>query len=278
MNEEYPFIENIPFDVYLEDAYQGAYLTSHFLADFRTCPLLYRQKLNGDVQIEDTAAYQVGRATHTLVLGGQEAFDEEYLVSSGPINPKTGEPYGKMTKAFRDWAAEQTKKIVLTNEFDFMMRLQESVWGHVKAAELLDDCIREGTVRGEYLGEKAQIRMDLFNPTMKAIADLKTCDNLDYFTSDCYRYGYAEQLSFYQEVFRIASGGVCPSVWLIAVEKRAPYRCGVWEISPELMANAREHNEFALAELKTCRELDVWPTRYEEVRVLQSPGVERCGV
>ena len=73
---EYPFIQNIPFEVYLEDAYQGQYLTSHFLSDFRVCPLLYKQKLNGEVLIDDTAAFQIGRATHALVLAGQDAFDE----------------------------------------------------------------------------------------------------------------------------------------------------------------------------------------------------------
>lgn len=272
MIEGYPFIENIPFDIYLEDAYQGQYLSSHFLSDFRTCPLLYRQKLNGDVQIEDTVAFQIGRATHSLVLGGQELFDEEYLVSTGPINPKTGEPFGKQTKAYKDWAATQTKKIILADEFDFMQKLQASVWNHPKAAELLDGCVCEGTIRCDYMGEKAQIRMDAFNPALKAIADLKTCDNLDYFVNDCFKYGYAEQMAFYQDVFKAASGGECPSVWLIAVEKRIPYRSGVWEISAAMLERAREINELAISELKACREQDVWPTRYEEVRTLDVPA------
>lgn len=270
--EEYPFLENVPFDVYLEDAYQGLYLTSHFLSDFRVCPLLYRQKLNGEIIIDDTAAFQIGRATHALVIGGQDAFDEEYLVSAGPINPKTGEPFGKLTKAYKDWAATQTKKIILTHEFDFMTKLQESVWAHPKAAELLDGCVCESTVRTEYLGERVQIRMDAFNPELKAIIDLKTCDNLDFFTNDCFRYGYAGQMAFYRDVFKTASGGVDTTAWLIAVEKRIPYRCGVWQVSAEMLAQASEVNERTIGELKVCREQDVWPTRYEEARVLDIPA------
>lgn len=268
---DYPFIQAIPFDVYLEDAYQGLYLTSHFLSDFRLCPLLYRQKLNGEVIIDDTAAFQIGRATHALVLGGQDAFDEEYLVSAGPINPKTGEPFGKLTKAYKDWAATQTKKIILTNEFDFMSKLQEAVWAHPKAAELLDGCVCEGVVRTEYLGENVQIRMDAFNPNLKAIIDLKTCDNLDFLTNDCFKYGYAEQMAFYRDVFKAASGGIDTMAWLIAVEKRIPYRCGVWQVSDEMLAQAGKANECAIEELKSCREQDVWPTRYEETRVLDVP-------
>lgn len=274
MLEDYPFIQKVPFDVYLEDAYQGLYLTSHFLSDFRQCPLLYRQKLNGEVIIDDTAAFQMGRATHALVLGGQDAFDEEYLVSAGPINPKTGEPFGKLTKAYKDWAATQTKKIILTNEFDFMSKLQESVWAHPKAAELLDGCACECTVRTEFLGEKVQIRMDAFNPELKAIIDLKTCDNLDFFTNDCFKYGYAEQMAFYHDVFKTASGGIETTAWLIAVEKRIPNRCGVWQVSERMLDRAGKVNEFTVEELKACRANDVWPTRYEEPRILDVPAHE----
>lgn len=268
---DFSFIQNVPFNEYTQVAQQGQYLTSHFLADFRQCPLLYWQKLNGAAVIDDTTAFQIGRAAHSLVLGGKEAFDAEYLVSSGPINPKTGEPYGKQTKAFKDWAAEQEKVIITESEFDFLQQLQNSVWNHAKAMELLNGCYREGTVRSEYLGEPVQIRMDAFNPSNLTITDLKTCDNLDYFKNDCFKYGYAEQMAFYQEVFSLASGGVRPSVWLIAVEKRLPYRCGVWQISDALLEQAKANNERGIEELKACREQNVWPTRYEDVRTLENP-------
>ena len=134
---DFSFIQNVPFNEYTQVSQQGQYLTSHFLADFRQCPLLYWQKLNGAAVIDDTTAFQIGRAAHSLVLGGKEAFDAEYLVSSGPINPKTGEPYGKQTKAFKDWAAEQEKVIITESEFEFLQQLQNSVWNHGKAMELL---------------------------------------------------------------------------------------------------------------------------------------------
>ena len=35
----------------------------------------------------------MGRAVHTLVLEGRGKFDEEFMVSDGPVNPKTGEPF-----------------------------------------------------------------------------------------------------------------------------------------------------------------------------------------
>lgn len=264
-------LQNIPFGLYLEESFQGLYLTSHQLMDFRACPLLYRQKLNGDIMVDDTAAFAIGRATHALVLGGQEKFDEEYLVSTGPINPKTGEPYGKLTKAYKDWASEQSKTIILTNEFDFMAKLRDSVYSHGKACELLDGGYAEQTIRCEYRGEQVQIRMDLYNPKINAIVDLKTCDNLDWFMSDSIKYGYAEQMSFYREVFTQATGGPAPTMWLIGVEKKIPYRCGVWQLSDALLAQAKATNDAAMDELRACRERDVWPTRYEDVRIMDIP-------
>ncbi len=82
----YPFIVDIPADEYHEAARRGEFLSSHLLGDFRACPRLYRKKMSGEIEPVDTAAYQTGRALHTLILEGRSKFDEEYLISSGPTN------------------------------------------------------------------------------------------------------------------------------------------------------------------------------------------------
>ena len=46
---------------------------------------------------------------------------------------------------------------------------------------------------------------------------------------------------------------------------------GVWQVSEEKLAQAGKVNERAIEELKSCREQDMWPTRYEEPRVLDVP-------
>ena len=109
--QKYPFIVDIPADEYHEAARRGEFLSSHLLADFRNCPRLYRKKMAGEIEPTDTAAYQIGRALHTLILEGRSKFDEEYLISSGPTNPKTGEPFGKTTKAYREWLANGSPEI-----------------------------------------------------------------------------------------------------------------------------------------------------------------------
>ena len=60
---------------------------------------------------EDRPAYLLGRALDTLVLEGRQQFDDQFAVG-GPINPKTGQPYGANTKAFAEWAAACGKQVL----------------------------------------------------------------------------------------------------------------------------------------------------------------------
>lgn len=275
---QFKFLSDIPSEEYHQDARDGKYLSSHLLGDFRKCPRLYRKKLNGEIEPADSAALLMGRAVHTLVLEGRGKFDEEFLVSEGPVNPKTGEPFGKATKAYREWAAAQRLPVIPGADFGFIAKLQQAVWTHPVAAKLLERGVAERTVRTEYLGVPSQIRMDWFIPDLEgspAICDLKTCDTLDWFESDARKFGYPEQLAFYREVFRIAAHVADPGrtppkpdCYLIAVEKREPYRVAVYKLTDELLDAAQTANERAIGELKRCHETGDYPTRTEELRFL----------
>jgi len=51
------------------------------------------------------------------------------------------------------------------------------------------------------------------------------------------------------------------------VEKREPFRCGVWRMGEEVLGIAQKDNENSIERLKGCRERDHYPTGYEEIRV-----------
>ena len=185
-----PFFSDIPATEYHEAARDGKFLSSHLLGDFRKSPKLYHKKMNGEIEPTESAALAIGRAVHVLVLEGRGKFNEEFLVTDGPVNPKTGEPFGKLTKAYREWAAAQTKDVVSGPDFAFMSKLRESVWAHPVARELLEDGIAEQTVRTQYCGEPCQIRMDWFRADYEGrpvICDLKTAADLTYFEGDARR-------------------------------------------------------------------------------------------
>ena len=251
-----------PADVY--HAKRDKFLSSHQLAEFRRNPLLYRKKQLGMVQEEDRPAYLIGQAAHALILEGREAYEDRYAFG-GPINPKTGERFGSRTKAFEEWAAAQGKPVLTHEQMALIENVNATVFAHEHAAALLSDGIPEGVVRADYCGVACQARFDWLSP-QRGIVDLKTCDNLDWLQADARSYGYVHQLAFYRSVLTCVSGTVVP-VYLIAVEKREPYRCGVWRMGEDVLGIGQKENEDAIERLKGCHERDHWPTGYEDIRI-----------
>lgn len=241
-------------------------LSSHALADFRKCPQLFIQKRLGMIADEDRPAYLVGRAVHTLALEGGERFNAEFAVG-GPINEKTGQRFGASTKTFAEWSARQGKPVLTDDQFEMVSAMAASVRKHGQAAALLADGIAEAVVRAEYCGLPCQIRMDWLEPH-QGIVDLKTCDDLTWFEADARRYGYGHQVAFYRAVLAQLIGIAMP-VFFIGVEKKTPFRCGVWKVTDDTLAAAQRENEAAIERLKRCIAADHWPTGYEECRFFE---------
>lgn len=252
-----------PADVYHAQA--GKYLSSHRLTEFRRNPLLFHKKEIGLVKDQDRPAYILGRAAHVLILEGREAYEQGYAFG-GPINPKTGQPFGSRTKAFQDWAEAQGKPVLDDEQAALIESLGASVQSHQHAAGLLSDGIAEGVIRGEYCGVPCQARLDWLNPE-RGIVDLKTCDNLDWLQTDARAFSYAHQLAFYRSLTASLTGQSLP-VYMIAVEKREPLRTGVWRLSEEVLGLAQKENEEAISRLIACREKGEWLTGYEDIRTL----------
>jgi len=129
-----------PADLYHSKA--ADYLSSHALADFRKCPLLFHRKRCGLVPDEDRPAYLVGRAAHTVILEGLDAFQESFAVG-GPVNPKTGRSYGSTTKAWAEWAAAQQKEVLTNQQYSLVMQMANGVAQHDFAQELLSEGVAE---------------------------------------------------------------------------------------------------------------------------------------
>jgi len=261
--ESFNFIHE-PYEKYRENAKH--YLSSHQLGDFRKCPQLYQKKKQGLIPNEDRPALLFGRAAHTLILEGRTVLDQQYAVG-GPINPKTGEPFGASTKAFAEWAEKVGKPVLTSEQYDLLFKLRASSSVHSVVTKLLTHGTAENVVRTDYHETACQIRMDWFNP-VEGIVDLKTCDDLTWFEHDARRYGYLHQLAFYRAVLAAATG-VEHRVYLIAVEKKEPYRCGVWSPDQSSLDAAQRENEQAMDRLKQCSASGVWPTGYEDLRTIE---------
>lgn len=241
------------------------YLSSHQLLDFVKCPLLYRRKALGLIEDKDSPAYLLGRAAHVRILEGRDVYENQFALG-GPVNPKTDKPFGSNTKAFAEWAEAQGKPVLSHDQVDLIEQMATGVACNNKAVDLLLYGRSEGVLRAEYCGMPCQIRIDWTHPH-RGIVDFKTCDDLTWFESDVRRFGYHRQMAFYRAVLAQVIDQFVP-VHLVAVEKKQPFRCGVWLVSEDTLAIAQRENEAAIRWLQVCHQRDHWPTGYEEVRVL----------
>ncbi|GJQ27834.1 MAG: hypothetical protein HBSAPP02_28660 [Phycisphaerae bacterium] len=265
-NIDLGFLVREPADVYHAKAKD--FLSAHALNEFRRCPLLYRKKELGLVPERDTTAFLVGRAAHTLILEGRQRYEREFAVG-GPINPKTGQPFGSQSKAFSEWAEQQGRPVLSDTHAATVEQMAASVNGHVFARELFSEGVAEGVVRCEYAGHRCQARIDWINPVEdRGIVDLKTADEIDSFELSMRAFGYLHQVAFYRALVAEVSGPNLP-VHIVAVEKREPFRCGVWQIAPAVLDQAQRENEEAMADLRRCRQSGDWFTRYESLRLVE---------
>jgi hypothetical protein len=263
-----------PADVY--HARSGEHVTAHRLADFRRCPLLFRKKEQGLVPDRDSTAYLVGRAAHVLILEGRQRYEAQFAVG-GPVNPRTGQPFGSNTKAFADWAERIGKPVLTDDQAALIEQMAASVSAHMFARELLADGVAEGVLRGEYARHACQARLDWVNPKPgRGVVDLKTTDSLDGFELDIAAFGYTEQMAFYRAMVAEVIGIDLP-VHLIAVEKREPFRCGVWQLASRALDEAQAENERTMQELTRCRETGIWPTRFESIRLYEPDSPPSSG-
>jgi hypothetical protein len=272
-----------PFAVYL--ANRERYLTSHQLMDFVRCPKLYHLKKVGAITTDPnkvSAELILGSAAHKLILEGRQEFDKCYAVGA-PINERTGKEYGRDTQAFAKWADVQRAdkgsavEFITTEQWHTVSSMADSVTKHEEAQKLLRTGVAERVLRSDFDGVPVQSRLDWFTEIddIPVIVDLKTCNDLDSFEYDARKFLYGIQFAFYQQIlFR----SICESfktevaipakVYAIAVEKREPFRCGVFEVPDSILSHFGARLTATIESLKECQSAGAYPTLYESIRPL----------
>ena len=266
MMNEFPYLIREAEKEYHAKSKSGEFMSSHLLATFRESPLKYYKTVYGGIADTDTTAYAFGRAAHKLILEGADAYHATYEIGDGPVNPRTGKPFGRNSAAYMDWAAVAARPVLSTAEDHEINLMREAVMANPTAAKLLNrPGVAEGVVRAELQEVRCQIRMDYF--TGDSLVDLKTTAELRFFEYEAKRFGYLYQMAFYRDVLKAASKRV-PAGYLIAVEKQEPYSAGVWQITADALDAASGVNAAALVRFRKCQYANEWPTGYEELRFI----------
>lgn len=257
------FLVQEPLETY--NAKEKDFLTSDQLNDFRSDAFLFHKRRQGVLPEEKSYDQVFDRAALIRILEDRQQYDSQYI-SGGPVNPKNGERYSNYSTEYRDWAASQ-KKIVLTDEQAQMIeQIDFSVRAHPHANNLLSDGVAQGVVRTEYRGLSCQTRIDWLS-SQHGIVSVVLRSNFIWPESHL-RNGVVHRLAFQRGLISEYAAGDIP-VHIIAVEKSAPYRCGVWNVSPRLLRQSQKEITAAIERLKLCLQNDHWPSGYEEIQVLK---------
>lgn len=247
------------------DSERENYLTASAVKDWVRSPAIYAARRAGELPNRISRALDVGSAAHVLILEGLNEYTRWYVVSSGPINEKTGKPYGSATKAYQEWKDGLDPSLTLITPGDdaTVREMAASVRVHPIASEWLSRGVAEGVVRTDIRGLPVQARLDFLSDD-GWVTDLKTCRDLDAFGESFDLYGYGTQAAFYQMVFE-AAYGYAPPVRFVAVEKQAPYRVGVFEIDDARMSREREDLGYIMESIRQAEATGVYATKYDSV-------------
>lgn len=243
-------VRGMPFDAYLKIEAVNSTLLKAFL----------RSHEHGDWEAknrrETTDSLILGGAMHTMILEGREVFNARYS-PGGPINPKTGECYGRATKAYTEWAEANgidtgmilsEKEIADIEGMCESIKAQPDVLGTIKAANATREIV---VVWDEPWGEttvRCKARLDYCHPELGVI-DVKTCQDCraEAFARDITKFGYDLQAAFYAQASHAAGLNPHKDFGWIAIEKKPPYLIGLWTPTDNMLDTGAANMRLAMA-------------------------------
>lgn len=264
---------SISEQLYHADSHAGRFLSSSMLREFRRCPAHYYRIVNGGAETHGSKAFRLGKAAHKLVLEGEQAYRSNFIVG-GPWNEVTGKSFSHGCGAFSQWVEEygvNPEVVVTPSEEADLLCMVEALGRHGEAGRLLREGWAERVARVEIEGIGCQARFDWLREDGVGV-ELKTTGDIGRFEEDARRFGYLHQLAFYRDVARAAGGGELNMV-VVVLEKRRPFRVGVWRFEEAVLEPYAVQNRTAMKALGRCRKEGRWPTGYEGTRVFPPAGL-----
>lgn len=229
-------------------------------------------RLNPDHEPQDTTAFRLGKAAHSLVLGK----GAEFVTCPTELLDKVG---GMRTAASKEWKADQEAagRIVLNSEEAATVRamadkLRQTL---IEYGIILDPGQSELTAIAEIDGVMCRCRVDnapshpVAIPgygTRLVMTDYKTIEDAS--PESCQKaveqYGYDFQKQFYQEVWRAAAGEDRLMIFIFQ-EKKAPFEVAVVALmdephhSADFGESAAQKVAVSRAVWADCLATGIWP-------------------
>ena len=213
-------------------------------------------------------AMSTGRALTDFLSLKPEDFLAKYVVADGPLNPKTGKPYGADTKAFIEWKAMQPKTPVPTQQFNMFgkMALAYNKHAFIKSVES-HARLRNIVLRAVVNGVECMCKVDNMHvgDDSAFAVDVKTTSDLGTFAKASYGLHYPEQQALIKLI--LAANGIEVSRVMIAALEKGPLpRCGVFAF--ERTVATETDVKAVLSEYAESCKTGSFGTRFEDVSLI----------
>ena len=217
-----------------------------------------------------TPALNLGKALHSLILEPQ-TFADTWAIG-GPVNPKTGNPYGVETKAFQEWESEQGKPVMSHAQHRALLGMAESIAAHPLARTIRDAPRKtELSLFWELEETPCKARIDCLQDGV--VWDIKTTRDASYrgFERSISEYRYHMSAAWYLDGARRAGliGMDCKFLWL-AIENVPPYALCVYRAIDELLEVGHILCVEAFDQYVKCEQEKHFPTAYAQEEVLMN--------
>lgn len=209
-----------------------------------------------------TINMEIGSAVHCKALEGDNEFERRYIMKPEDIKLNTKEGI--------EWKKSAGRKTVLTNSE--RERAWDSVHGMTSALREMEwfdpeqedyRKFNELSIYWEADGIECKARLDrlVVLDDYVHVLDLKTTDSINPVSFEKKVSGdmnYIFQAAWYAEAASIAYDK--PSKFtFVAIERGSPWAAGIFDVSPEMMAEGMAQIKEARAILNVCRKTNSWP-------------------
>lgn len=256
-------------DAYFAESEERDVVTPENLCGLIEYPALFRA-MHGNRELRPalSPAMSTGRAMNDFLTCTAAEFAERYTVEPGPVNPKTGKPFGSDTKAYLEWAARLTKSHVTPEDHKMFGDMAQAYANHAFIKSLQGyECLPNIVLKAEIGHVTCLAKIDKLYVSDKAVlaVDVKTTEDLLAFDRTADRLSYREQQALVALILK-ANGIAQPQVFIAAIEKGAIPRCGVFGVKD--LDRWEERLVALLAEYAANLKSGVFATRFEALRAL----------
>jgi hypothetical protein len=259
--------EDVPMEVYHGDCCEGPSVSaSNLITMEQECPARawWESYRNPDREDKDTPSLFFGRVLHTLLLEGQEVFDERYRIQPKDLSLST-----KDGLAFKKECEKAGLEIVKQEIFEKARAMVRALQANPLAARALSDGRSEQTLiwKDEPTGLWLKARPDFLPKGMRAVPNYKTADSAkpDEFRKSAFNLGYHQAAALMLDGLKAVLDWDRPHHFWIAQEKTEPFVVTLCTMRDEDLQWGRLLNRRALDLWARCIERNEWPGYAEGV-------------